>query len=894
MMTKSATGQIAVGVFLCGLFAAINAKAAVNSWTNANSAKWETPANWSAGAPGAAQSIYITNANSKTVTIDATTSGSFSNTMSINDLNLFGVSSSSTNSLALTNAGTATPLQVATTLFVGSGFSPGFLTISSSALQVGSTTYLNQGKITLNSGLLNATNGSFIIGNTPGGPGSLIVNGGLALFGPVDVSEYLSDTGFWTINGGTNICYSSITVANYGTGTLAVNGGRLTVNNTGAGYLRLADNITNSAGTLSMANGEVDANFLQIGYDGQGALIMGGGLMTVASNLVVGYSPGSSGSALINGGTLAVTNSARNATVEIRRGSMTLNIAALQMDNLVISNSSTASGSGNLTVQTNAAMTINSNLTLVSSSLTLTSSITLNGGFVWVTNGLTQVGRSGNGLMTISGGSNIFRQIILGSTNGSGSGGLHLTGGHLKVLGNGIGPGQGLVSNWILWEGGDLDGSGTSLTIGLNASSDVNIPFSPGTTPVTGQLGALYVGAGAGFTGTYTQSGIGCQIVVSNQMILGDCNNGAIGQATLNNGTLYVTNPMHTAILDVRNGSFTLNPGATLVVDNLIITNACGHFYKSPGSTIVTINPPLLSANLDADGDGVSNGLEQALGMDPLNPSFICAPSGILDWWPAGGNANDIIGNNNGILQNGTTFAPGKVGQAFSFDGINNSILIGGSPIPPPWTTELWVNRQNSPAYSSVLLADDVTALKLEQYNFTRKVGFTQFGVNDYAFNYIAPIGVWVHLAFVCDGNSTALYVNGLLQDTIDIPINLPLSQLGSDGSGDRLKGLVDEIAVYNRVLSAAEIQAIYNAGSAGKCVTPVYITSMNIVEQNLSVTWLAQPGLIYQLQYTTDLNSGLWTAVMGNITATGSTAGATDVLPANAMRRFYRVVLFR
>jgi cytoskeletal protein CcmA (bactofilin family) len=36
--------------------------------------------------------------------------------------------------------------------------------------------------------------------------------------------------------------------------------------------------------------------------------------------------------------------------------------------------------------------------------------------------------------------------------------------------------------------------------------------------------------------------------------------------------------------------------------------------------------------------------------------------------------------------------------------------------------------------------------------------------------------------------------------------------------SGEPLDGLLDEIAIYNRALSASEIQAIYNAGGAGMC----------------------------------------------------------------------------
>jgi hypothetical protein len=42
-------------------------------------------------------------------------------------------------------------------------------------------------------------------------------------------------------------------------------------------------------------------------------------------------------------------------------------------------------------------------------------------------------------------------------------------------------------------------------------------------------------------------------------------------------------------------------------------------------------------------------------------------PAGLVSWWPGDGNADDIVNGNEGTLQYGATFAPGKVGQGFSF-----------------------------------------------------------------------------------------------------------------------------------------------------------------------------------------------------------------------------------
>jgi len=56
------------------------------------------------------------------------------------------------------------------------------------------------------------------------------------------------------------------------------------------------------------------------------------------------------------------------------------------------------------------------------------------------------------------------------------------------------------------------------------------------------------------------------------------------------------------------------------------------------------------------------------------------APAGLVSWWPGDGNANDITAPNHGTLQNGATFAPGLVGQAFSLDGSDDYVAVPNSP----------------------------------------------------------------------------------------------------------------------------------------------------------------------------------------------------------------------
>jgi hypothetical protein len=51
-----------------------------------------------------------------------------------------------------------------------------------------------------------------------------------------------------------------------------------------------------------------------------------------------------------------------------------------------------------------------------------------------------------------------------------------------------------------------------------------------------------------------------------------------------------------------------------------------------------------------------------------------------FSWWPGNKDARDRAGSNEGALRNGAAIASGKVNQAFSFDGMDDSILVAHSP----------------------------------------------------------------------------------------------------------------------------------------------------------------------------------------------------------------------
>ncbi len=225
-------------------------------------------------------------------------------------------------------------------------------------------------------------------------------------------------------------------------------------------------------------------------------------------------------------------------------------------------------------------------------------------------------------------------------------------------------------------------------------------------------------------------------------------------------------------------------------------------------------------------------------GVEPAGAdSTACTPppSGMVSWWPGDGTANDIKGTNDGTLQNGATFAPGKVGQAFSFDGVNDAFV---APLLVSYSTgssfDAWVKTSDDRGI--IMSGGGGGSLERGMGIFIEPGGILSlFGTRniDSQLNFLIQAGTisdgtFHHVAATWTGDTTPngvkLYIDGVQVGTATAATSIgtdsvPLHIGGHTTIGHhKLAGVVDEVEVFSRVLSASEIQAIYNAGSAGKC----------------------------------------------------------------------------
>jgi len=213
--------------------------------------------------------------------------------------------------------------------------------------------------------------------------------------------------------------------------------------------------------------------------------------------------------------------------------------------------------------------------------------------------------------------------------------------------------------------------------------------------------------------------------------------------------------------------------------------------------------------------------------------SCVPAPPGVVSWWPGEGAAVDAIDGNDGTLMGEAAFAAGIAGQAFSFDGMGAYVDIPGSSNiffanDQPFTIEAWF-KPESEAASFFILRNAAYGLRWQG-----SAGPLAFYNGNYHYSARTSweLNHWYHVALVDNGvDSVTLYIDGVLDKSDDgvlwNPNRFPCHggdycfalQLGGvyeTQDVEYFMGKVDEVTLYDRALTGAEIQSIFAAGSQG------------------------------------------------------------------------------
>lgn len=236
------------------------------------------------------------------------------------------------------------------------------------------------------------------------------------------------------------------------------------------------------------------------------------------------------------------------------------------------------------------------------------------------------------------------------------------------------------------------------------------------------------------------------------------------------------------------------------------------HIYTAAGTYTVT----LTATNASGSGTKVKTGFVT------VTPSNIT--EGLVAAFNfeegAGSVVVDASGNaNHGIVSGAVRTASGKFGNALTFDGVDDGVSIADAQtlsLANGMTLEAWVYptvamsgwksvvTKENPAGSTpydLFANSDVDRPAAAVYTTDRSpiYGTLPLGTNQ-----------WVHLAATYDGVTMRLYVNGQAvsaqPETGDIQVTGGALRIGGV-TGQFFKGIIDEVRVYDRALSASEIQ---------------------------------------------------------------------------------------
>jgi hypothetical protein len=296
----------------------------------------------------------------------------------------------------------------------------------------------------------------------------------------------------------------------------------------------------------------------------------------------------------------------------------------------------------------------------------------------------------------------------------------------------------------------------------------------------------------------------------------------------------------------------------------------------------------------------------------------VSAPGGIVSWWPAEGNGGDVAGSNPGNVNSGVSYTAGEVAQAFNFNGTSGTIVVPASGsmnvgVGSGLTVECWIKPAELSVRHPIVEWGDASNIGV---HFYVSHGWYDVRPGDLLANIEDTGGAWhpvftaagllntnsfQHVALTYDKASGmgTLYLNGAVVASANLGSFTPqtsfpmyIGQRPSDSSVALYSGLMDELSLYARALSQAEIQAIYNAGASGKCQSsaPFIVTQPTNQTANVggsasfSVTAGGSQPLSYQWRFGTNALNGATSAVLNLTNVQLSDAANYSVVVSNAL----------
>jgi hypothetical protein len=311
-------------------------------------------------------------------------------------------------------------------------------------------------------------------------------------------------------------------------------------------------------------------------------------------------------------------------------------------------------------------------------------------------------------------------------------------------------------------------------------------------------------------------------------------------------------------------GIYTLSrqPG-TLIAENyvhdMVRTSIAGSYnisgiYLDEGSNLITVRDNVLINTADrptfTNGNGPSNTWTNNSGTSPttianagLQPAYEDIKTGVAPPPPppsgqsptlsysfddgAGTSARDDSGSGRtATLVNGATWAAGRTGTAVALDGVDDYVMVPAPGLPTgDFTLEAWVFLEQAAAFQTIMEALDGFGGPELEFDIVTGASLQVWtnGAQRLTTSASLTTGAWTHVALTRTGSTLRAYINGsavnptgsdggvLSFGSCPLLIGVDADSECTGTLNGFLRGRVDDVRIYDRALTASEIQADMN-----------------------------------------------------------------------------------
>ena len=212
-----------------------------------------------------------------------------------------------------------------------------------------------------------------------------------------------------------------------------------------------------------------------------------------------------------------------------------------------------------------------------------------------------------------------------------------------------------------------------------------------------------------------------------------------------------------------------------------------------------------------------------------LLPASVSADSldeGLVAFYPFTGNADDTSGNNRHLTVTDANLVSDRYGRAkaaYVFNGTSSLMEAAATQasmnLAAGFTISCWVKIAGfNPNGTTLVRKDGEVGLNILNYQSPNRIAIEAFkdGQQHRGFTGTTLVGEWCMVTATWDGTTFGIYLNGVAQEVEQdsLPRTLPVYPLSVGGSvpfpTETLNGAIDDVRIYSRALSSAEVSALF------------------------------------------------------------------------------------